>query len=104
MKLNSIVNSFVWGPPMLILLVGTGVYLTIRTKFFSFTKFDFILKKTICQVFEKKKRGEGDITPFQALAATVDTGNIARGCNCYCIRGTWSRFLDVGFSCIWYDN
>lgn len=81
MNLNSIVNSFVWGPPMLILLVGTGVYLTVRTKFFSFTKFGFILKRTICRIFEKKERGEGQITPFQALAtalaATVGTGNIA---------------------------
>ena len=43
LELNGIINEFVWGPPMLILLVGTGIYLTLRTNFFSITNFDLIL-------------------------------------------------------------
>jgi len=45
-EINKMVNDVVWGPPMLILLVGTGIYLTIRTKFFSITKLGYILKNT----------------------------------------------------------
>ncbi len=81
MNLNSIINGFVWGPPMLLLLVGTGVYLTIRTNFFSILKLGYVLKNTLLKIFSKDQAGEGEITPFQAvataLAATVGTGNIA---------------------------
>jgi len=81
MNLNSTVNSFVWGPPMLFLLVGTGVYLTIGTNFFSILKLGYVLKNTLLKIFSKDQSGEGEITPFQAvataLAATVGTGNIA---------------------------
>lgn len=81
MDFNSAVNSFVWGPPMLFLLVGTGVYLTIGTKFFSILKLGYVLRNTLLKIFSKDQAGEGEITPFQAvataLAATVGTGNIA---------------------------
>lgn len=81
MSLNSTINSFVWGPPMLLLLVGTGVYLTIRTNFFSIFKLGYVLRNTLLKIFSKDQAGEGEITPFQAvataLAATVGTGNIA---------------------------
>ncbi|WP_422485595.1 alanine/glycine:cation symporter family protein [Gudongella sp. DL1XJH-153] len=81
MSLNSTINSFVWGPPMLLLLVGTGVYLTIRTNFFSILKLGYVLRNTLLKIFSKDQAGEGEITPFQAvataLAATVGTGNIA---------------------------
>ena len=80
MKINGIINGFVWGPPMLVLLVGTGIYLTLRTKFFSITKLGYILKNTLLKMFEKSE-GEGEISAFEAvataLAATVGTGNIA---------------------------
>ncbi len=81
MQLNSTINSFVWGPPMLVLLVGTGVYLTFRTNFFSILKLGYVLKNTLFKIFAKGQEGEGEITAFQAvataLAATVGTGNIA---------------------------
>ncbi len=76
--LNSI-SGFVWGWPLLILLVGTGIYLTIRLGFLQFTMLPYALK----QAFTKKqdKTSEGDISHFQALmtalAATIGTGNIA---------------------------
>lgn len=71
-------SDFVWGLPLIILLVGTGLYLTIRLTFFSFQQLPYALKL----VFRKgDKVSQGDITHFQALmtalAATVGTGNIA---------------------------
>ena len=78
---NSAINGFVWGPIMLALLVGTGVYLTIRTGFPQIAKFGYAMKNTLGKIFQKSEAGEGEITPFQAvstaLASTVGTGNIA---------------------------
>ncbi len=80
-KVNSFLNGIVWGWPCLILLVGTGVYYTIRCGGVQFKWFGYIMKNTIGKIFEKKEAGEGAVTPFQAvctaLAATVGTGNIA---------------------------
>ena len=81
MSINSAVNGIVWGPLIIILIIGTGTYLSIMTKFFSITKLGFILKNTLLKMFAKDDKGEGEVTAFQAvataLAATVGTGNIA---------------------------
>ncbi len=85
MAINAKVDSFVWGPPILILIVGTGMYITFKTKFFTVRKLGYIFGETLGKVFRKDKsgeqEGEGEITPFQAmataLAATLGTGNIA---------------------------
>lgn len=81
MELNGTINSFVWGPPMLFFIVGIGIYLTFRTGFFSILKLGYVLKNTFLKIFSKEVSGEGEITPFQAvataLAATVGTGNVA---------------------------
>ena len=84
MTINEIVsylNGIAWGPWMLILLVGTGIYLSARVGFIQFTKFGYAMKNTVGKLFTKQKAGKGEITPFQALstalAATVGTGNIA---------------------------
>ena len=81
MKINSFINNIVWGPPILILIVGSGLYLSIKTGFFSITKLGYILKNTFLKMFSKEQKGEGEVTAFQAvataLAATVGTGNIA---------------------------
>lgn len=79
--INNAVNGVVWGIPMMILIVGTGLYLSIRTGFLQFTKFGYAMKNTIGKIFKKKEAKKGEVTPFQALttalAATVGTGNIA---------------------------
>ncbi|MBR0173490.1 MAG: sodium:alanine symporter family protein, partial [Lachnospiraceae bacterium] len=79
--INSTINGFVWGPVMLVLLVGCGIYLSIRVGFIQFTRFGFTMKNTLGKVFKKTEAGEGEVTPLQAvttaLAATVGTGNIA---------------------------
>ncbi len=81
-KVNSAINSFAWGPVMLVLLVGTGIYLTIRTHFIQVTKFGTIMKNTFGSLFRKSGKDHGkNLSPFQAvstaLASTVGTGNIA---------------------------
>lgn len=84
MTINEIVNylnGIAWGPWMLILLVGTGVYLSARVGFLQFAKFGYAMKNTVGKLFQKQTAGKGEVTPFQALstalAATVGTGNIA---------------------------
>ncbi|AIF70289.1 alanine glycine permease [Palaeococcus pacificus DY20341] len=72
-------DGVVWGPPMMVLLVGTGLFLTIALGGIQFRRLGWSIKFTL---FEgRKKTGEGDITPFQALmatiAGTVGIGNIA---------------------------
>lgn len=72
-------SGWIWGPPLLILLVGTGLYLTIRLRFLQFT----LLPEALRLAFTGRGDGEhpGDISHFQALmtalAATIGTGNIA---------------------------
>ena len=82
-KLVSI-TEFLWGTPLMILMVGVGLYLTIGTGFFQIRRFGTVLKKTIGEVFQKENestRGEGQLKPYQALstvlAGTVGSGNIA---------------------------
>ena len=69
------IDDFVWGPPLLVLLVGTGIYLTIRLGLLQVLR----LPKAFKLIFAEDK-GEGDISSFAALAtalaATVGTGNI----------------------------
>ncbi|MFA9424424.1 MAG: alanine/glycine:cation symporter family protein [Sedimentibacter sp.] len=81
MSINSYVNNIVWGPPILILIVGAGLFLSFKTGFFSIRKLGYILKNTLLKMFVKEQKGEGEVTAFQAvataLAATVGTGNIA---------------------------
>ncbi|MGE4345400.1 MAG: alanine/glycine:cation symporter family protein, partial [Geoalkalibacter sp.] len=77
-QIMAAINSFVWGPVMLTLLVGTGVFLTLRLGFLQF----FQLPRALRLVFRRSPGdAEGDISPFQALttalSATIGTGNIA---------------------------
>ena len=81
-SINSVVNSFAWGPVMLALLVGTGIFLTIKVNWLQVRKFGYVMKNTIGSLFSKKDRDDGkNLSPFQAvstaLAGTVGTGNIA---------------------------
>ena len=86
-KGNNAVNGFVWGLPMLILLVGTGILMTCITKFFQISHFGHWVKNTIGNIFSDEKvtahtdKEDTQISQFQslctALAATIGTGNIA---------------------------
>ena len=72
-------NNFVWGPPMMVLLLGVGFFLTVGLRFISLTKIGYGFR----QLFKKRsgEAEEGDVSPFAALmtalSSTVGTGNIA---------------------------
>lgn len=74
------VSGIVWGPVMLVLLLGTGLYLTLGLRFLPQRKLPYGIRMTLAGR-KAKAEDEGDISPFQALttalAATVGTGNIA---------------------------
>ena len=74
------VDDFVWGPAMLVLLVGTGIFLTIRVGFLTWKNLGYAIKSTLSKEARTQKRGDGDVSPFSALttalAATIGTGNI----------------------------
>ena len=74
------VDDFVWGPAMLVLLVGTGIFLTIRVGFLTWRNLGYAIKSTLSKEARTQKRGDGDVSPFSALttalAATIGTGNI----------------------------
>lgn len=76
----ALIDNFVWGPVMLILLVGTGIFLTVKLKFRPWRNLGYALKSTLSKEARTKKRGDGDVSPFAALttalAATIGTGNI----------------------------
>ena len=74
------VDDIVWGPVMLILLVGTGVFLTVKLKFRTWRNLGYALHSVLGKDSRKTTRGSGDVSPFAtlmtALAATIGTGNI----------------------------
>ncbi|MCH5268599.1 MAG: sodium:alanine symporter family protein [Lachnospiraceae bacterium] len=78
-ELLTVIDDFVWGPVMLVLLVGTGIFLTIRTKALCWRNLPYALRSVLSKEARQKK-GDGDVSPFSALttalAATIGTGNI----------------------------
>lgn len=76
LELMQHINDFVWGPPLLLLLVGMGVYFTLRLGVFQVSK----LPTAFRLIFSSDQSGQGDVSSFAALctalAATVGTGNI----------------------------
>ena len=75
------IDRLVWGPGMLALLMGTGVFLTLRTRFLPWRNLGWALKSVLGRDSRAKAGGAGDVSPFSALmttlAATIGTGNIA---------------------------
>lgn len=75
MKLLETIQTFVWGPPTLVLLMGTGLYFTYKLRGIQICKFPRALKS----IFEKEE-GAGDVSPFATLcttlAADIGTGSI----------------------------
>ncbi|MBR2131630.1 MAG: sodium:alanine symporter family protein [Oscillospiraceae bacterium] len=80
-KVNDFINGLVWGIPAMVLILGTGILLTVMCGFPQFAKFGYIMKNTLGKAFEKKEAKEGSVSPFvamcTALAASIGTGNIA---------------------------
>ena len=79
-ELVSRIDDFMWGPVMVVLLVGTGVFLTVRLRFATWRNLGYALRSVLSREARSTKRGTGDVSPFSALmtalAATIGTGNI----------------------------
>ena len=82
-SINAEINNIVWGPVMLTLLIGTGLFLSIKTGFLQFSKFGYMMKNTLLGVFSKNQheKDNSGVSPFQAvataMAGTIGTGSIA---------------------------
>ena len=113
-KINGIIGDFVWGVPAMILIMGVGLLLTIRTRGLQIRRFGYSMRMTLGKVFSREQADKGAVTPFQAvctaLAATVGTGNIAgvagadcdrrararcSGCGCRRILGMCTKYAEV---------
>lgn len=98
--INNAVNGVVWGVPMLVLILGTGVYLSVRTQFFQLTRIKLWFGQTFLAIFKNRKvtrtKDKNAISQFQALstalAATIGTGNIAGVATAIVIGGPGAIF------------
>lgn len=95
-EVNSTINGFVWGLPMMVLILGVGLYLSVRCGFPQFLHFGHIMKNTLGKAFQKTEKKEGSISPFKAmctaLAASIGTGNIAGVSGAIAIGGPGAVF------------
>ena len=98
-NINGAINDFVWGVPCLVLLIGTGLYYTIRLGFMQFRHPGFLFRETVVKAFKKKddaERAPGELTSFQAamtsVGAIVGSGNIAGVATAIVIGGPGAVF------------
>ena len=99
-SVNGEINGVVWGVFGLLLLIGTGIIITVLTKFFQISHIGLWFKNTLGSLFNKDvikhSKEKGSISPFQALctalAATVGTGNIAGVAAAICLGGAGAVF------------
>ena len=98
-SVNDFVNGIVWGVPIMVLILATGLFFTFRLGFFQFTHFGFMFKDTIVKAFKKKdehKPGKGELTSFQAamtsVSAIVGSGNIAGVATAIVVGGPGALF------------
>ena len=95
-EINDKINGFVWGIPMMVLILGVGVYLTIICGFPQFRHFVHIMKNTLGKAFDKTEAKAGSVSPFKAmctaLAASIGTGNIAGVSGAIAIGGPGAIF------------
>ena len=94
-RLNSTLNGYVWGWPMIVLLMGTGLLLTVLTGGIQFRRLGFALREVLGKITQRGG-GTGDVRPFQAvataLASTVGVGNIAGVATAISIGGPGAVF------------
>ena len=64
------IDDFVWGPVMLILLMGTGIFLTIRTKALCWRNLPYAVSSVLSRE-SRQKKGDGDVSPFSALTTAL---------------------------------
>lgn len=70
-EIISNIGSFLWGPPMIIAIMGCGILLTVRSKFFVFRHFPLIFRKTLGSMKRSEQKREGKVSPFEAICVAV---------------------------------
>lgn len=82
--MSNALNNIIWGPPLIILMIVTGVYFTLRTKFFQMRHLGYIFSRTLGRLFHRTDESadeKGLLTPYEAIATavggSVGFGNIA---------------------------
>ena len=99
-EINDVINNVVWGVPMLILILGTGIFMSCRTGFFHVIRVKYVSNETFLAIFKKKSvtktKDKKAISQFQALttalAATIGTGNIAGVATAVAVGGPGAVF------------
>ena len=96
-KANNIVNSIVWGPPILAFFIIIGLYFSVKLKFFQVTKIKLWLQKTVGSLFSKNhNKSKNGISPFEAamtvLAGAIGTGNVVGVATAITLGGPGSIF------------
>lgn len=89
-------NDFLWGPPLIILMLGAGFYFTARSGFFQFRHFHHIMKNTFGKMKDKGDSGEGMLKPFEAICiavgGTVGVSNIGGVATAIAVGGPGAIF------------
>lgn len=111
------INNLVWGKPLLVLLLGTGIIYTVRLKFFQIKSFPYIIRSTFLSLFSDRSRikcnEKGSISQLQSvcasLAAAMGTGNIAGVATAITIGGAGSIFwmwisAIIGMALVYSEN
>lgn len=95
----STLADILWGLPLIILVIGAGLFFTIGSRFFQFRKFSYIMKNTFGKIFKndhKNNKEKGIVSPFQAvsiaLASTIGVGNIAGVASAIALGGPGAVF------------
>lgn len=96
-KILSTLADFLWGLPLIIVVIGAGLYFTIGSGFFQIRRFGYIMKNTFGMMFSKaESNAKGIVSPFQAvtmaLASTIGVGNIAGVASAIAVGGPGAIF------------
>ncbi len=100
LKYFEIFVNFLWGLPIIIIILGTGFYFTFKTNFFQIRYLKHIFSETICKIIKKgnkaEENGKGLITPFEAVATaiggSVGVGNIGGVATAIAVGGPGALF------------
>lgn len=100
--LEILVWDYLWGVPLVAVVLGAGIWFTVTSGFFQFRYLGYSLKQAIDKLFEKNnvENGDGVISPLEAMSiaigTTVGVGNIGGVSTAIAIGGPRSNILDVG--------
>ncbi len=103
-EILTVIDNFIWGAPLMILIMAGGLYLTTRLRILQVRKLPLALKWMV----KNEEGGEGEVTSFAALctalSATIGTGNIVGVATAICAGGPRGAVLDDCSRVFWNGN